>query len=223
VKRDVGAVPGCCPKVIKDLGNLQRELAVLKEEIRTMKPKAESFAPIAPKQAAKMPPPAPPADKGQQFSRPNGIIAHLTKKCGGNVHRCGLVNITAKTVYKSEWPPDHVAEFGARKFFNSVNEPDQWLCYDFTVMRIRPTHYSIRAWGNYNLRHWVIEGSDNGDEWVEMDRRNSNELTGKQMCTWQMAKPSDVRMVRIRQLGLNHSGDNYLEIGEFEIYGDILT
>jgi hypothetical protein len=164
----------------------------------------------------------PSAKKGGQPDVADGIIAHLTRECGGNVHQRGIVDITARTTYSERWPPYHVAEFGARNFFNSNNEPDQWLCYDFKAMRIAPTHYSIRAWGSYDLRHWVIEGSKDGVEWVEMDRRDSNELTGNQMHTWRIANPRDVRMVRIRQLGLNHSGDNYLEMAEFEIYGDIL-
>jgi septal ring factor EnvC (AmiA/AmiB activator) len=47
VRRDVGEVSDCCPKVKKDLTNLEREIAKLKEEMRTARPKAEPLAPAA--------------------------------------------------------------------------------------------------------------------------------------------------------------------------------
>jgi hypothetical protein len=47
MKRDVGEVSNCCPKVKKDLTNMERELAKLKEEMRATRPKAEPLAPPA--------------------------------------------------------------------------------------------------------------------------------------------------------------------------------
>jgi uncharacterized coiled-coil DUF342 family protein len=48
----------CCPRVNRDLANLERELAKLEKEIRTYKPKPEVFAPPAADLAV---PPAPKA------------------------------------------------------------------------------------------------------------------------------------------------------------------
>jgi chromosome segregation ATPase len=55
-KRDIGQVSDCCPKVKKDLTDLQQELARLKEEMRATRPKAE---PLAPPTANSAVPPAP--------------------------------------------------------------------------------------------------------------------------------------------------------------------
>jgi hypothetical protein len=136
VKRQVGEVSDCCPKVKKDLTNLERELAKLKEEMRTMKPLAPSGmctystcstarkplsgssadtssselakpplkpvpvkvspVPDPPRQAKQFPPSV---KKGTWFDVPDGIIAHLTKECGGNVHG-HLVDITSGSFKK---------------------------------------------------------------------------------------------------------------------------
>jgi outer membrane murein-binding lipoprotein Lpp len=47
VKRGIGDVSDCRPKVKKDLMNLERELAQLKEEMRATRPKAELAPPSA--------------------------------------------------------------------------------------------------------------------------------------------------------------------------------
>jgi hypothetical protein len=43
VKRDLSEVSECCPKVRKDFTNLEHKLGELKEESRTIRPKAEPF------------------------------------------------------------------------------------------------------------------------------------------------------------------------------------
>jgi uncharacterized protein YukE len=130
-----------CPKVNRDMANLQQELAKLKEEIRTMKPKPEllarpaadvavppapnaatparkssnsspppNVAPPPPKPApVTVWPPAPPRQakqfppsikKGPKFDLPDGIIAHLARGCGGNVHNCHIVEVTSGSFEK---------------------------------------------------------------------------------------------------------------------------
>jgi hypothetical protein len=47
MKRAVGEVSDCCQKVKKDLTNLERELAKLKEEMKVTMSKADPLAPVA--------------------------------------------------------------------------------------------------------------------------------------------------------------------------------
>jgi hypothetical protein len=138
----------CCPKVNQNLTNLERELAKLKEEVRTMSPKPELLAPpgaeiaVPPAQKADAPPrkpsgnspppdiipppsksppvvalqqPAPPKqakqfpplvkkstrkhpdDRDVEIDMPDGIIAHVTRECGGNVQDHNVVRVTCGT------------------------------------------------------------------------------------------------------------------------------
>jgi hypothetical protein len=50
VKRDIGEICDCGPKVKKDLRNLERELAKLKEESRQMKMMTKQFPPSVKKE-----------------------------------------------------------------------------------------------------------------------------------------------------------------------------
>jgi hypothetical protein len=119
----------CCPKVNKDLTSLERELAKLKEEIRAMRLKPERIAPPEGDIAAPPPlkaaspamtfssssrPPsvaAPLPGQTKQFppslkegagghNVPDGVIAHLTRECGGNVHDCRVVDVTSGSFEK---------------------------------------------------------------------------------------------------------------------------
>jgi hypothetical protein len=78
-------------------------------------------------------------------------------------------------------------------------------------MRIKPTYYSLRthfewAAGATHLRNWVLEGSELGTTWVELDRRaDDSSLNGPNAAaTFQIATQMDVSMLRIRQNGPNH-------------------
>jgi hypothetical protein len=112
----------------KDLTNLARELAKLKEEMRATRLKADPLAsptadiavPPAPASAAPAkpapvapvkvsPPPGPPKPATQcypsvkkrgQFAVPDGIIAQLRRKCGGNVHDHHVVDVTCGSFAK---------------------------------------------------------------------------------------------------------------------------
>jgi hypothetical protein len=158
----------------------------------------------------------------------NGIIAYLTRKSGGNVHGKGIVTITG-CKERSDGPAKNAADLTVDSYFCSLNEPNQSLCYDFKNMGVRPTHYSIRScFGgrvNYhNLKDWVIEGSNDGQSWVEVDcRENNNELNDRNVTrTFSTARQELVHMIRLRQTGLDHNGHHHIVISSFEIFGSLI-
>jgi hypothetical protein len=74
----------------------------------------------------------------------NGIISHLMKKHGGNVHAKGIVTTTSKSVDDDLWNAlTNAANLTSNLRFFSKDEPGQWFCWDFREMRVRPTHYTI--------------------------------------------------------------------------------
>jgi hypothetical protein len=158
------------------------------------------------------------------------IINHLISRFGGNVHDRGAVNITANRPYSDN--PGHaaknVADFGTNSCFYSVNEPNQWICFDFKAMKIRPTHYSIRMCSpgpnSYQLKNWVIEGSRDGTSWNEIDRRENNTDLNRScaMETFNVCKVDTFRLIRFRQIGLNHQYDNLMIFTAFELFGSLI-
>ena len=75
----------------------------------------------------------------------DGVIAHLTRECGGNVHDKGIVNVTASSGYEnmSDWDPTNAADLGTNSEFGSHDEKGSWICYNFKERHVTPTSYSV--------------------------------------------------------------------------------
>jgi hypothetical protein len=186
-------------KVKEDLGNLQGELAKMKEEIWAMKLKPNASTQIAPPAAdaivlrpqkavapawkcSSIPPPPPKlakqflqlVKKGMYYwDVPDGIIAHLTKECGGNVHDHHVVEATCGSFEEGTlWAGRHSGAYSNHPMCVyaysdvEINSRINWMCYDFRERRIVPTHYTIRTFdcgpGEKHLKSWVIDTSADG-------------------------------------------------------------
>jgi hypothetical protein len=159
-----------------------------------------------------------------------GMIHHLTIECGGNVADRGVVGITANRPWTDStgYAAKNIADLEANSFFHSDNAEGMWICYDFKDMKVLLTDYSIRSRHDYNghqLKSWVIEvsntGTASGGDWTEADRReNCDDLCSLNVVrSFAVSKPSTGRYVRLRQTGRDSSGDFYLIISGFELFG----
>jgi hypothetical protein len=100
----------------------------------------------------------------------DGIISHLTRKCGRNVHDREMVEIFSMSSHGTSYRGKNAADLQTTTFFESEIWPYQWLCYDFKALRVKPTHYSIHAHSdNWHLRWWNLEGSVDGSSWILLD------------------------------------------------------
>jgi hypothetical protein len=168
----------------------------------------------------------------------DGIIAHLTNVCGGNVNDRDVVMVTSST---SEYgTPKAIADLKSDAYFGSKyrrKEEDiphtrnNWVCYDFKARRIVPTHYSIRSpahphgpgYGNY-LKSWLVEISTDGEHWVEIGRReNNSELAAERVTrTFEVSGNQLCRQIRLVNIGRNHQGYDCLCILALEVFGSLI-
>jgi hypothetical protein len=157
----------------------------------------------------------------------SGIISHLTRQCGGNVCDKGVVGITTSGNIDDTTLGKYAAEFtDDPKYWHSIGAENQWLCYDFKNMRIRPTHYSIRsrpdnsAWV-HAPRNWFVEVSNDGSNWTQIDEhQNDGSLAGVNVTrTFTVSEPDYCRYVRIRHTGMTSSTYRYVVINAFELFG----
>jgi len=113
----------------------------------------------------------------------------------------------------------------SQEFF-SCGAPNRWLCYNFKNVEIKSRHYSIRSycgsWG-YLLKSWVVERSNDGKSWIELDRRESQSRAARCCITKTLAisRSERVRMIRIRQTA-EHDGFHNFEVSKFEISGFLI-
>jgi hypothetical protein len=107
-----------------------------------------------------------------------GILSHLSSICSGNVHKCGLVNITCSSTSSNQcW---QVADSGWTDFWTSTDQKDSWICFDFKSRSVQLQHYSLKAASIVcYMTDWVIEGSNNdGATWTEIDNQHTDSLIG---------------------------------------------
>jgi ElaB/YqjD/DUF883 family membrane-anchored ribosome-binding protein len=159
-----------------------------------------------------------------------GIIHHLTKRYGNNVHVANRVLVTASSCLDElKYPPKNVADRNEAAFCSN-SEPDQWISYDFGTKRIQPTDYCIVSTSaangmaqNFNLVSWVVEGSSDGVNWLELDaKEGNNDLNvGRATRTWSCVCPDQIRMIRLRQTGKNQTGSDNLTLSLFELFGSL--
>jgi hypothetical protein len=157
------------------------------------------------------------------------IIWHLTEQCGGNPHNRGAIVASAKSD-KGSVPVQKAAEltneaifFVGRSCFWPRDEPDQWLCYDFKEKKVKPTHYAIMGLlgsSGWRPKRWVIEGSNDGSSWIELNRREDSEPSA-----FPVSRSEAVQMVRIRQIGLNacQKPSHALVLSGFEVFGSLVN
>ena len=163
-----------------------------------------------------------------RFGLFRGIIHQMTEECGGNVSDKGRVNVTS-----SSWRwgnPKNVVDLDDNQTcFESCNQTNSWLKYDFIYRKVRPSYYSIRSSnaskGNNHPMNWVIEGSNtDSNDWTILDTRNNvtslDDRCASQFFSIQKAD-TFYRYLRIRQTGPNSANYNNLEISALEYFGSI--
>jgi hypothetical protein len=153
----------------------------------------------------------------------SGIIAYLTSTHCGNVADRGIVNVSASTTNSSN-VAKYAVDLPSRSCFESLNQPNQWLCYDFKDRKVRPAHYSIHAYSGRYLRSWTFEGSKDGSTWTELDRHTNDQTTNANhpIGTFSVSTDSEYRFVRLRQTGVTADGNHYLTLYGLEIFGDLI-
>jgi hypothetical protein len=220
------------PKVKDDLGNVQRDVARLKEEMIVTRRMTEKEFPLSTKKGKAK-------EKRVEIDVPDGIIAGLTRTYRGNVQDRKVVEVTSSGTWNDK-DPDYAAKNAANlesdSYFASplrkkeVDIPhtrNNWLCYDFKERRIVPVHYAIRTHGDRpggdHLKSWLVETSLDGENWQEVAREeNNNQLNGPNFAdTFPVPSGGGCRFIRLVNVGRNHQGSDCLQISAWEIFGSL--
>jgi hypothetical protein len=132
-------------------------------------------------------------ETNEMYGIPDGIIAHLTMECGGNVRDRCIVHVMCGSFEKETHGANPHSEKNAadletyshflsphrKKEERIPHRRNNWLGYDFKERRIVPTHSAIRTNGdgpgNCHLKSWLVETSADGKSWREVAREEDNE------------------------------------------------
>jgi hypothetical protein len=157
----------------------------------------------------------------------DGIIAYLTREHGENLHDKDVVTVTAKSVDESrddfrDFHPLNVLDLAAEwlSFASNGDEPNQWICWDFHDIVIRPTHYQIETPMEDALQSWVLESSMDGQEWTGIDRQAYRPgVQWTRPGIFAMTTVANARFIRLTQVGSNSANGNVLRLQALELYG----
>ena len=137
-----------------------------------------------------------------------------------------VVEITASSIYNNNRPVENIVEEDNR-WFRTKNEPDSWIKFDFKERKVLLDHYTLKTidWieGSYHLKNWVLEVSDDDNNFTEIDRHeNCGLLNGLQKrATFKVSHSTPARFVRLRQTDKNWWGHNDLYLNQIEFSGFI--
>jgi hypothetical protein len=152
-----------------------------------------------------------------------GIISFLTRTHCGNVSDLGMVSVSSSSVHNNHIAKN-VADFNTSSIVSTGDEANSWICYDFKDQRVKIQHYSLRSWSDFNGYYpinWALEGSVNGTEWIELDRRcDCHDLWGQNKSATFSASENDFfKMIRLLHCRQNSSLSKQLIINAFEVFG----
>jgi hypothetical protein len=125
------------------------------------------------------------------------------------------------------YDPKNVADLETDSSFLSKTADNQWLCYDFKDMRVVVTRYTLRSHTNAkdtnHLRAWAIEGSEDGEQWTEIDRQEDDaSLNGpKAIGSFEVRNVMECKCVRIKSIGQAWGGTKSMYFGAFELFGGL--
>lgn len=165
--------------------------------------------------------------KGYEF---NGIMKHLTELTGGNIHENKTIEITSNS-YQRSGHPMNLVDYKKNSEYHSNNDVNTFICFDFKDKKVQITNYSIksesRSKNNCHLRNWVIEGSNDNNQWEIIDEHsNDSSLNSSHAVSIFNTKNTSesYRYIRLRQTGpsWNYGGPYYLFIANIEFFGKLM-
>ena len=157
------------------------------------------------------------------------ILKYLSEKCQGNVHIKNVVNITSSSEYPFDFSQifqvENVANEMQEMNFFSDNIDNSWIKFDFKQRKVLLDHYILKSpnWSENSdyLKSWVLEVSDDDCNYKEIDRHeNCWFLNGHlKSAKFQVSHSTPQRFVRLRQIGPNWKGNNFLSLNFIEFSG----
>ncbi|MEH1971109.1 hypothetical protein [Nostoc sp.] len=101
---------------------------------------------------------------------------------------------------------------------------NSWVSFHILTGKLNCNYYSLRTRGtnpNYYPRNWILQGSDDGVTWIDLDVQVNNTTLSSpaQWLSLPVTTNDSYSYFRILQNGLDSSNSHYFCLGEIELYG----
>ena len=164
--------------------------------------------------------------EGKNFE---GIIKHLPNQSGKRILEQGIISIKASSV-TNPYIPEHLIDYDSDSLYDSNSKAGNWIKINFKEKRVKINGYSLRTYessqNNSHLKNWVIEGSNDKRQWIEIDKKENNyDLNGSYFEHYfPISKSTDeFQYIRLRSIGFTHAQNHYIILTKLELYGEIIN
>ena len=161
-----------------------------------------------------------------------GIINFLTKKFDGNIYEKGVIKITSNITYSNDYKPKNVLDFNNYSYFCSKDQENCRINFNFKEKSILLTSYSIKSCATRDitiypyLKSWVIEGSNDGKDWILIHKIENTELLYGRLkkANFEVECNSYYHIIRLRSIGeswYNRGNKFMIGISMIEFFGTL--
>jgi hypothetical protein len=165
------------------------------------------------------------ADSQFPFS---GLVCYLHDLCGGNIHTKGVVNIVCLSIGRNQcWK---VVDYDWNDYWHSNHVASSWIQFGFKNRSVSISHYSLKSHNGSSSEflHWTLSGSTDGNSWIVLDRRNTEDLKGRSItktleCNERPSVCKFYRYVRLTQTGKNSNNNDYFILTNIEFFGSMVN
>ena len=159
----------------------------------------------------------------------NGLFYWLGTKGGikstwSNPASAGLVEATASSLMSDSQPITHLVGRTSVRCLTKAYQ-NSWMKVNLEDIKIKLSHYTLRhysSWDTGALRHWNLEGSNDGYNWTvirqHVDDRSLRKAGGTH--TWSVNSDRYFSQFRIMMTGENSNNNWYLACSVMELYGN---
>lgn len=172
--------------------------------------------------------PSPSFTHVSDFDR-NGIMFHLGADLGQSIFKNpvdrGTVAVTSSPLGSNSEPASALLDRRSLRFTTRPTK-NASVVFDFKSRRVKVRAYTLKhytSWDTEALRDWVLEGSNDKNNWTVLrEHVGDTALNGKGSThTWSVSASGSFRYLRVRMTGLNSNKHWYLALSGFEVYGDL--
>ncbi|OHT05566.1 hypothetical protein TRFO_26633 [Tritrichomonas foetus] len=161
----------------------------------------------------------------------HGIIYGLTQE--GWLEENVLV--ASSSASESSHSVNELLNEDINRYYQSQNEDNSWISFDFKERKVKLTHYKLRSgrktgsgFGNNDkfgdkIKNWVLECSNDGKEWINLDTKTNYSSGWSMVSTNEVTCEDFYRFFRLRNTGLNSNNNYSLVISCIDFYGYILN
>ncbi|OHS99969.1 hypothetical protein TRFO_33487 [Tritrichomonas foetus] len=160
----------------------------------------------------------------------NGIIRYLTNQYKGNICKLKIVDVFASGSGTNDQDISTLVDHNSDSDFWTNDVENSFFIFDFKNKRVKLTDYTImssrRVRCNDHPRNWVIEISNNKENWKIIDQQNNdsslNESHVRSSFTINNGQNNEyARYVRFKQLGRNWRDKYMMQFSFIEFFGSL--